>query len=114
MQSCYEAAHAVSVLVLGACVRVSLPMARPGSSSGLSLALMEALADFGAVSVFNFDTFTMAIYKSWFGFFDLHSAAQLASILLTIVLVAMSSNAHFADHCALHRIRATACSDGST
>ena len=43
-------------------------MARPGIVAGLSLALMEALADFGAVSVFNFDTFTTAIYKSWFGF----------------------------------------------
>ena len=58
---------------------------------------MEALADFGAVSVFNFDTFTTAIYKSWFGFFDLQSAAQLASILLTIVLIALVVERRFRD-----------------
>jgi iron(III) transport system permease protein len=72
-------------------------MARPGIIAGLSLALMEALADFGAVSVFNYDTFTTAIYKSWFGFFDLRSAAQLASILLTLVLVALVIERRFRD-----------------
>ena len=88
-RSAYEAGRSLGLGPWDAFVRVSLPMARPGIIAGLSLALMEALADFGAVSVFNFDTFTTAIYKAWFGFFDLHSAAQLASILLTIVLVAL-------------------------
>ncbi len=48
---------------------------------------METLADFGAVSVFNFDTFTTAIYKTWYGFFSLSSAAQLASLLLLVVML---------------------------
>lgn len=39
-------------------------MARPAIGAGLALAIMETLADFGAVSVFNFDTFTTAIYKT--------------------------------------------------
>lgn len=69
--------------------RVSLPMARPAIVAGLSLVLMEALADFGAVSVFNFNTFTTAIYKAWFSFFSLPMAAQLASLLLLFVLVAL-------------------------
>lgn len=88
-QSAYEAGRSLGLGPWAAFFRVSLPMARPGIIAGLSLALMEALADFGAVSVFNFNTFTTAIYKSWFGFFDLQSAAQLASILLTLVLVAL-------------------------
>ena len=88
-QSAYEAGRSLGLGPWEAFFRVSLPMARPGIIAGLSLALMEALADFGAVSVFNFDTFTTAIYKSWFGLFDLQSAAQLASILLTLVLVAL-------------------------
>ena len=62
--------------------RVALPMARPAIGAGLALAVMETLADFGAVAVFNFDTFTTAIYKTWYGFFSLSSAAQLASLLL--------------------------------
>lgn len=69
--------------------RVALPMARPAIAAGLSLALMETLADFGAVSIFNFDTFTTAIYKSWFGLFNIAAAAQLASLLLLFVGVAL-------------------------
>jgi iron(III) transport system permease protein len=65
--------------------RVALPMARPAIGAGVALALMETLADFGAVAVFNFDTFTTAIYKTWYGFFSLGSAAQLASLLLLVV-----------------------------
>jgi len=93
----YEAARSLGRGPWSAFFHVSLPMARPGIIAGLSLALMEALADFGAVSVFNFDTFTTAIYKAWFGFFDLHSAAQLASILLTLVLVALVVERRFRD-----------------
>ncbi len=40
-------------------------MARPWIMGGLMLALMETLADFGTVAVFNYDTFTTAIYKTW-------------------------------------------------
>ncbi|QQD20223.1 iron ABC transporter permease [Spongiibacter nanhainus] len=69
--------------------RVALPMARPAIVAGVSLALMETLADFGAVAIFNFDTFTTAIYKSWFGFFNLQAAAQLASLLLLIVALTL-------------------------
>jgi len=96
-QSTYEAARSLGRGPWSAFFHVSLPMARPGIIAGLSLALMEALADFGAVSVFNFNTFTTAIYKAWFGFFDLHSAAQLASILLTLVLVALVVERRFRD-----------------
>jgi iron(III) transport system permease protein len=66
--------------------RVALPMARPAIMAGASLALMETLSDFGAVAVFNYDTFTTAIYKAWFGLFNLNAAAQLASLLLLIAL----------------------------
>jgi iron(III) transport system permease protein len=67
--------------------RASLPMARPWIASGLMLVLMETLADFGAVSIFNYDTFTTGIYKAWFGFFSLSAAAQLSSVLLVFVLL---------------------------
>ncbi|MCL6416625.1 iron ABC transporter permease [Aestuariirhabdus sp. Z084] len=69
--------------------KVALPMARPAIAAGLALALMETLADFGAVATFNYDTFTTAIYKSWYGFFNLQAAAQLASLLLLFVAVAL-------------------------
>ncbi len=69
--------------------RVALPMARPAIGAGLALAIMETLADFGAVSVFNFDTFTTAIYKTWYSFYSLSSATQLASLLLLAVLLVL-------------------------
>ena len=82
-----EAARVLGQTPLQAFWRVALPMARPAIGAGVALALMETLADFGAVSVFNFDTFTTAIYKTWYGFFSLSSAAQLASLLLLAVLI---------------------------
>ncbi|WP_425930559.1 ABC transporter permease [Pseudomonas sp. NyZ201] len=84
-----EAARVLGQSPLQAFWRVGLPMARPAILAGLALALMETLADFGAVSVFNFDTFTTAIYKTWYGFFSLSSAAQLASLLLLAVMLVL-------------------------
>ncbi len=84
-----EAARALGQSPWQAFWRVALPMARPAIGAGVALALMETLADFGAVAVFNFDTFTTAIYKTWYGFFSLSSAAQLASLLLVAVMLVL-------------------------
>lgn len=67
--------------------KVVLPMARPWIAGGAMLVLMETLADFGTVAVFNYDTFTTAIYKAWFSMFSLPAASQLASLLIIIVFV---------------------------
>lgn len=84
-----EAARLLGLGPWGTFFRVVLPTARPAIVAGVALALMETLADFGAVSVFNYDTFTTAIYKAWFGLFNLPAAAQLASLLLLIVALAL-------------------------
>ena len=70
---------------------VSLPAVRPALVAGMSLALMEALADFGAVSIFGFNTFTTAIYKSWISLFSLQTAAQLSTLLLLFVMLCLFS-----------------------
>jgi len=70
-------------------LRICLPMARPAIAAGVALALMETLADFGAVAIFNYDTFTTAIYKAWFGLFNIHAAAQLSTLLLLFVALAL-------------------------
>lgn len=82
-----EAARALGYNQWVAFYRVALPMARPWIAGGLMLVLMETLADFGAVSIFNFDTFTTAIYKAWYGFFSLAAAAQLSALLVVIVFL---------------------------
>jgi iron(III) transport system permease protein len=66
---------------------IALPMARPWIAGGALLVAMETLADFGTVSVFNYDTLTTAIYKAWFGLFSLESALQIASVLVLLVFV---------------------------
>ncbi|MGL1931012.1 MAG: iron ABC transporter permease [Desulfotalea sp.] len=82
-----EASRTLGMTPWKAFWKVLLPMARPWIVSGLILVLMETLADFGAVSIFNYDTFTTAIYKAWFGFFSLNAAAQLSTILVIFALV---------------------------
>ncbi|MDF3866349.1 iron ABC transporter permease [Pseudomonas denitrificans (nom. rej.)] len=84
-----EAARVLGLTPLAAFWRVALPMARPAIGAGLALAIMETLADFGTVSVFNFDTFTTAVYKTWYGFYSLSSATQLASLLLLFVMLVL-------------------------
>ncbi len=81
-----EAARSLGVSPLKAFFSVALPMARPWIAGGVMLVIMEVLADFGAVSIFNYDTFTTAIYKSWFGFFSLSAAAKLSGILVVFAL----------------------------
>ncbi len=84
-----EAARVLGLSPWQAFWRVALPMARPAIGAGLALAMMETLADFGAVAAFNYDTFTTAIYKTWYGFYSLSSATQLASLLLLAVMLVL-------------------------
>ena len=65
--------------------RVALPLARPAIVAGMSLALMETLADYGTVSYFGIGVFTTGIFRTWFGLGDSGAAAKLAAILLLFV-----------------------------
>ncbi|MDX1376938.1 MAG: iron ABC transporter permease [Burkholderiales bacterium] len=65
--------------------RVSLPSARPAIIAGLSLALMETLADYGTVKYFGVPTFTTGIFRTWFGLGDSAAAAQLSALLMSFV-----------------------------
>lgn len=65
--------------------KLALPMARPAIIAGLALVIMETLSDFGAVEHFAVPTFTIGIYRTWFGMYDLNTAMQLSSLLLIFV-----------------------------
>jgi iron(III) transport system permease protein len=82
-----EAAQSLGLSARAGFFRVALPMARPWIVGGVMLVIMETLADFGTVSVFNYDTFTTGIYKAWFSLFSLPAASQLASLLILVVFV---------------------------
>lgn len=81
----FDAARALGRTPRQAFFRVALPMIRSAWVTGAGLAVLETLADFGAVSILGVDTFTTAIYKTWFALFSLPAAAQLASLLLLAV-----------------------------
>ena len=55
--------------------KIALPMARPAVAVGVSLALMETMADFGTVQLFSVPTFTTGIYHLWFGTSNAPAAA---------------------------------------
>ncbi len=67
--------------------RVSIPLARPGIIAGMSLVVMETLAEFGTMDYYGVRTFTTGIYRTWFALGDETSALHLASILLTFVFI---------------------------
>ena len=67
--------------------QVALPMARPAIAAGLSLALMETLADYGTVEYFGISVFTTGIFRTWYGLGELQAAAQLAAMLLLFVFL---------------------------
>ena len=67
--------------------QVALPMARPAIVAGVSLALMETLADYGTVDYFGVSVFTTGIFRTWYGLGELGTAAQLAAFLLVFVFV---------------------------
>jgi len=65
---------------------IIIPLARPAIAAGVTLALMETLADYGTVQYFGVDTFTTGIFRTWFGFGEPVTAAQLSSLLMITVL----------------------------
>ena len=66
---------------------VALPLARPAIVVGMTLAMMEALNDFGTVDFFGVRTFTAGIYDVWLNMDNISGAAQLASVLMVFVVV---------------------------
>jgi iron(III) transport system permease protein len=81
-----EAARTLGLSHLATVRRVALPLARPALAGGVALAVMEALADFGAVNLLNYRALTDAIYRVWYGAFDQAAALQLATVLVTVAL----------------------------
>ena len=103
-----EAAQSLGYGPWSGLVRVAIPLARPWLAGGAALVAMETLADFGAVSVFNYDTFTTAIYKAWYGLFSVETALALALLLLGFVAIALA-----AEQLARGRGRHTAADSGT-
>jgi iron(III) transport system permease protein len=62
--------------------RVALPLARPALAAGAALAVMETLADYGAVNFLGVQTLTTGVVRAWSVFGSPAAAARLSLILL--------------------------------
>lgn len=89
-----EVAASLGLTPRQAFLRVQLPMARPWIAGGIALVVMETLADFGTVAVFNYDTFTTTIWRAWSALYSIESALQLAGLLIILVAVVLTIEQH--------------------
>ena len=79
-----EAARSLGTPPLRLFWQVGLPIALPTILAGLSLALMEAAADYGAADFLGIQTLGVGIVRSWSSFGEPNTAARLALALVCI------------------------------
>ncbi|MEM8853380.1 MAG: iron ABC transporter permease [Pseudomonadota bacterium] len=88
--SAFEASRTLGRSPWRAFAGVAVPLARPAIVAGLALAIMETLADYGTVAHFGVETFTTAIYRTWFSMGDRVAAVQLSLTLVGFVLLVLA------------------------
>lgn len=86
--------------------RIALPLARPSVAAGVTLVLMETLAEFGAVQYCAVDTFATGIYRTFTlpNQYALVGAAQLSSLLLVFVAMLVFAEAWFRRRARFHNM----------
>ncbi len=67
--------------------KVGLPLARPAIVVGVAIVMMETLNDFGAVEFFAVQTLTTGIFTVWLEASNSGGAAQIATVMLTLILI---------------------------
>ncbi|MEM7696465.1 MAG: iron ABC transporter permease [Pseudomonadota bacterium] len=88
--SAFEAARTLGRGPWRAFAGIAVPLARPAIVAGVALAVMETVADYGTVAHFGVETFTTAIYRTWFSMGDRVAAVQLALILVGFVVLVLA------------------------
>jgi iron(III) transport system permease protein len=67
--------------------RIGLPLARPAIAAGAAIVMMETVNDFGTMDYFAVQTLTTGIFSVWLQSGNAGGAAQIASIVLVLVIV---------------------------
>jgi iron(III) transport system permease protein len=66
--------------------RVVLPLSQGAVMGGASLVAFEVLNDYGVSKHYGIQTLSVAIFKTWFGMYDLESAIRLAGALMSVLI----------------------------
>ena len=85
--SSYEVARSLGLGPWGMFWRLGLPLVRPAIAAGVALAMMETVADFGTVTHFGVQTLTTGVFSTWLNGNNAGGAAQIAGVILTLILV---------------------------
>ncbi len=85
--SSYEVARTLGAGHWALFFRLGLPLARPAVATGVALALMETVADFGTVTYFGVQTLTTGVFSTWLNGNNAGGAAQIAGVILTLILI---------------------------
>lgn len=72
-------------------IAVVVPVIRPALLLGTSLALMEALNDYGTVDFFAVQTLSTGLYDTWLNMNNLGGAAQIAIVMLFFVALLLAA-----------------------
>jgi len=70
-----------------------LPLVYPAFFIGIFLASMEVISDYGTVIYFGIETFSVGIFKQWFGYANLEGAVQVSIVLMLFVFVLLNVEA---------------------
>ncbi|MCU6710886.1 iron ABC transporter permease [Paenibacillus sp. J5C_2022] len=66
--------------------KVVLPLSQGAIVGGASLVAFEVLNDYGVSKHYGIQTFTVAIFKTWFGMYDVDSAIRLSAMLMSVII----------------------------
>ena len=100
----YEVARALGSGPVALFRRVGLPLARPAIAAGVALALMETVADFGTVQHFGIQTLTTGVFSTWLDGNNPGGAAQIAGVILALVLVLVATERIGRRNARFHRL----------
>ena len=99
-----ESARSLGLGAWGATLRATLPQLRPAIAAGSLLVGLYVLSDFGAVSLFRYETFTWAIYQQYQSSFDRSIAAVLSLVLVGLAVLILAMEARTRGRMRYHRV----------
>ncbi|WP_298297726.1 iron ABC transporter permease [uncultured Litoreibacter sp.] len=83
----FDVARALGAGPFARFFKIGLPLARPAIAAGTAIVLMETVSDFGTVEFFAVQTLTTGIFSVWLEGYNAGGAAQIASLVLILVLM---------------------------